>query len=69
MRHAFILLVRGYQVVIGPLLPASCRYTPSCSVYMIEALERHGAFRGGLMGVRRILRCHPFHVGGYDPVP
>lgn len=69
MRHLLILLVRGYQVAIGPLLPAACRYTPSCSAYMIEALDRHGAFRGGLMGVRRILRCHPFHVGGYDPVP
>lgn len=69
MRQLFILLVRGYQVAIGPLLPASCRYYPSCSAYMIEALERHGAIRGGLMGVRRILRCHPFHVGGYDPVP
>lgn len=69
MRQLFILLVRGYQVAIGPLLPAACRYYPSCSAYMIEALERHGAMRGGLMGVRRILRCHPFHVGGYDPVP
>ena len=69
MRHTFILLVRGYQVAIGPLLPASCRYYPSCSAYMIQALERHGALRGGLMGIRRILRCHPFHVGGYDPVP
>ncbi len=69
MRQLFILLVRGYQVAIGPLLPASCRYYPSCSAYMIEALERHGAIRGGLMGVRRILRCHPFHVGGFDPVP
>ena len=69
MRQLFILIVRGYQVVIGPLLPAACRYYPSCSVYMIEALEKHGAMRGGLMGVRRILRCHPFHVGGYDPVP
>lgn len=69
MRHLLILLVRGYQVAIGPLLPAACRYYPTCSAYMIEALERHGALRGGLMGVRRILRCHPFHVGGYDPVP
>jgi len=69
MRSLLILLVRGYQVAIGPLLPAACRYYPSCSAYMIEALERHGAVRGGLMGIRRILRCHPFHVGGYDPVP
>jgi putative membrane protein insertion efficiency factor len=69
MRQLFILIVRGYQVAIGPLLPAACRYYPSCSAYMIEALEKHGAMRGGLMGIRRILRCHPFHVGGYDPVP
>ncbi|MEK7403336.1 MAG: membrane protein insertion efficiency factor YidD [Gemmatimonadota bacterium] len=69
MRHVIILIVRAYQVALSPLLPASCRYYPSCSAYMIEALERHGARRGGMMGIRRILRCHPFHVGGYDPVP
>ena len=69
MRHLLILAVRGYQIAIAPLFPAACRYYPSCSAYMIEALERHGALRGGLMGTRRILRCHPFHVGGYDPVP
>lgn len=65
----FILIVRGYQVILGPLLPAACRYVPSCSVYAIEALERHGPWRGGLLAVRRILRCHPFRPGGYDPVP
>jgi hypothetical protein len=64
-----VLGVRAYQVVLGPLLPAACRYYPSCSAYMIEALERHGAIRGGFMGIRRILRCHPFHAGGFDPVP
>jgi len=69
MRHLLILSVRAYQVVLGPLLPAACRFYPSCSAYMIEALERHGAMRGGLMGVRRILRCHPLHAGGFDPVP
>jgi putative membrane protein insertion efficiency factor len=69
MRQIFVLLVRGYQVTLGPLLPASCRFYPSCSAFMIEALEKHGAWRGGVMGIRRILRCHPFHVGGYDPVP
>jgi hypothetical protein len=69
MRQLLILGVRAYQVTLGSLLPASCRYYPSCSAYMIEALERHGAMRGGLMGIRRILRCHPLHAGGFDPVP
>ena len=61
--------VRAYQVVLGPLLPAACRYTPSCSQYAVDALSRHGPWRGGWLAVRRILRCHPFHRGGYDPVP
>ena len=69
MKRLLILGVRAYQVGIGPLLPASCRYYPSCSAYAIEALERHGALRGSWLSVRRILRCHPFHAGGYDPVP
>jgi putative membrane protein insertion efficiency factor len=69
MRHVFILLVRGYQFTISPLLPASCRYFPSCSAYAIEALDRHGALKGGWLAVKRIARCHPFRPGGYDPVP
>lgn len=68
-RAALILVVRAYQVSLGPMLPAACRYTPSCSAYAVEALERHGALRGGWMAVRRIGRCHPFRPGGYDPVP
>jgi len=69
MRTLFILLIRGYQVGISPLLPASCRYYPSCSAYAIEAFERHGVMRGLYLTITRLLRCHPFHAGGYDPVP
>ena len=68
-RTALILAVRGYQVVLGPFLGGACRYYPSCSVYAIEALEKHGAARGSWLAARRILRCHPFRPGGYDPVP
>jgi putative membrane protein insertion efficiency factor len=69
MRWLLIFLVRGYQVVISPLLPSTCRFYPSCSAYAVEALERHGAWRGIKLTVRRLARCHPFHPGGYDPVP
>ena len=69
MRWLLIFLVRGYQVVISPLLPSTCRFYPSCSAYAVEALERHGAWRGTKLTVRRLARCHPFHRGGYDPVP
>lgn len=69
MRKILVLLVRGYQVAISPLLPSSCRYYPSCSAYAVEALERHGAIRGSWLAIRRIARCHPFKPGGYDPVP
>ena len=64
-----ILLIRGYQVALSPLLPAACRYHPTCSEYAAEAVRRHGALRGGWMAARRIARCHPFRAGGYDPVP
>lgn len=64
-----VMLVRGYQVAISPLLPPACRYTPSCSQYAIEALRRYGALRGGWLALRRLGRCHPFRAGGHDPVP
>ncbi len=64
-----VLFVRFYQRLISPLLPPACRYQPSCSQYMLVALRRHGFIRGGWMGIKRIGRCHPFHEGGYDPVP
>jgi putative membrane protein insertion efficiency factor len=69
VRSVLILIVRGYQLFIGPLVPSVCRYYPTCSVYAIEALERHGAWRGLKLAMRRISRCHPLRAGGYDPVP
>lgn len=69
IRKALIALVKGYNFILSPFLPPSCRYTPTCSAYMVEAIEKHGALRGLWMGTRRILRCHPWHEGGYDPVP
>lgn len=69
MRWLLIFFVRGYQVVISPLLPSTCRFYPSCSAYAIEALQRHGALRGSRLTIRRLARCHPFNPGGYDPVP
>jgi putative membrane protein insertion efficiency factor len=61
-------LLRGYRWAISPLLPPACRYVPTCSEYAAEAVDRYGAFRGGFMAIRRVLRCHPFVKGGYDPV-
>lgn len=62
-------LVRFYQRFISPMTPPACRFTPTCSEYMRQSLVRHGAMRGTWLGVRRLLRCHPFHPGGHDPVP
>ena len=67
--YGVLLLIRSYQLVLSPMLPASCRYVPTCSAYAAEAVERYGAVRGGWMAARRIARCHPFRPGGYDPVP
>ncbi|MGB7925965.1 MAG: membrane protein insertion efficiency factor YidD [Pyrinomonadaceae bacterium] len=68
MRVVLVSILRLYKAAISPLLPPSCRFVPSCSEYAREAIERYGSVRGSWMGVRRILRCHPFHPGGYDPV-
>jgi uncharacterized protein len=67
--RSLILLVDAYRLTLSPLFTGACRYVPSCSLYAREALERHGAARGTLLAVRRVLRCHPFRPGGYDPVP
>ena len=68
MKPLLISLIRGYQILISPLSPPACRYTPTCSQYTLEAIKKYGAARGTYMGIRRLLRCHPFHAGGYDPV-
>ncbi len=68
MKQLFIALVRGYQLCISPLFPPSCRFSPTCSQYAIEAISLHGATYGLYLAIRRILRCHPFHPGGFDPV-
>lgn len=66
----FMLLpIRFYKREISPMLPPSCRFTPTCSEYAMQAIEKYGAAKGGWLAMRRILRCNPFHKGGYDPVP
>ena len=62
-------LIRVYQVLLVPILPPSCRFTPSCSEYMHQAIDKFGVVRGAYLGVKRILRCHPWHPGGADPIP
>ena len=69
MKLLLLLVLRGYQYTLRPLLGANCRFYPSCSDYSREAIERYGAARGSWLAVRRIARCHPYHAGGYDPVP
>ncbi len=69
MKTLLRFLLRGYQRWISPALPPACRYVPSCSHYALEAVELHGALRGSLLAAWRVLRCHPFVRGGYDPVP
>ncbi|MCQ2959835.1 MAG: membrane protein insertion efficiency factor YidD [Bacteroidales bacterium] len=65
----FIIPIRLYQLCISPLLPDSCRYTPTCSQYGIEAIQKYGIFKGGWLLLKRLLRCHPWGGSGYDPVP
>ncbi len=69
MKSVLVGVLRGYQYAIRPMLGANCRFFPSCSDYAIEALQQHGTARGSWLAMRRLARCHPYHPGGYDPVP
>lgn len=69
MKAVLVAAIRGYQLAIRPLLGANCRFYPSCSDYAREAIERHGAAMGSWLATKRIAKCHPYHPGGYDPVP
>ena len=69
MRSIFITLVKIYQWVLSPFIGFHCRFTPTCSQYAIEAIEKYGAIKGSYLGAKRIARCHPWCIGGYDPVP
>lgn len=68
MKRICILLIKFYRVFLSPLKPPTCRFIPTCSAYALIAIEKYGVLRGGYLSVRRILKCHPFHAGGYDPV-
>ncbi|MFR8071045.1 MAG: membrane protein insertion efficiency factor YidD [Anaerovoracaceae bacterium] len=68
MKRILILIIKGYQKFISPLFPPTFRFYPTCSTYFIQALEKYGFFKGSYLGVRRLLRCHPFNPGGYDPL-
>ena len=69
MKHLLMSIVRFYRRFLSPVLPPSCRFHPTCSAYALEAVDRHGAMAGTGLVIRRVLRCHPFHPGGFDPVP
>ena len=69
MKTVFLALIRAYQYLLRPMLGSNCRFYPSCSDYAREAIEKHGALRGLWLAVRRVARCHPYHPGGFDPVP
>lgn len=68
LQRVVVAVIRAYQWVLRPLLPPTCRFHPTCSDYALDAVRQHGAFRGAFLALRRILRCHPWHPGGYDPV-
>ncbi|MBF0389815.1 MAG: membrane protein insertion efficiency factor YidD [Desulfamplus sp.] len=69
MQKAIILFIKLYQYLVSPLIGSSCRFYPSCSQYAFEAVTKYGSFKGSFLAVKRVLRCHPFHPGGFDPVP
>ncbi|HUV73411.1 MAG TPA: membrane protein insertion efficiency factor YidD [Anaerolineae bacterium] len=69
MKSFLLMIIRLYRRSISPALPPSCRFVPSCSQYTYEAVERYGVLKGGWLGTKRLLRCHPLHPGGFDPVP
>ena len=69
MKYLLIQVIRGYRLLISPLFPPTCRFQPTCSNYAITAIARFGVVKGSWLAAKRILRCHPFHPGGYDPVP
>ena len=69
MKTIFLAAIRFYRAFLSPMFPPSCRYVPTCLAYALEAITRYGARRGGWLALKRICRCHPFHKGGYDPVP
>jgi putative membrane protein insertion efficiency factor len=69
MKHLLIAALRGYKYAISPLLPSACRFHPTCSEYMRDAISQHGSARGVWLGLCRLAKCHPFHRGGFDPVP
>lgn len=69
MKYILMGLIKIYKAVISPLFPNSCRFYPTCSEYSFEAVKKYGFFKGGWLGAKRIARCHPFHPGGFDPVP
>ena len=69
MRSIFIFFIRLYQRLLSPLFPAACRFTPTCSEYMAQAVSKYGIIQGVVLGLKRISKCHPFHKGGFDPVP